>query len=318
MTNDKSKALAQIDPSYPAQVPQSTGIVQRGDTFAGASEKKATDRQREILCAKVDPASVRILPDTGSLYLDWRWYADRLTDAFGPMGWSLLPTVDSSNNPNPPMIKDDVAYREFFLKVEGRFVGSALGECGYKPTNKRMTFGDAVEGAKSNSLSRCCKVLSMARELYDEAWREAWLAQYAVAVHVGADKVHWRKATAQPFRDEGRHARICPCAECRKSGGTQAKQPAKKADAAPFIAVITAVSKSPKPASGGQHWYTIGYAVDGKHSTCSTFSESDADLALSCSRKKQSAMIALIEKRDPQTGQVYYNLKSIEPIVEQS
>jgi len=127
--------------------------IEKGDVFAGAGELKASKAQTEALCAPISPGDVRILPDTASLYLPWSWYAGRLTAAFGPMGWALLPVTDSENNPKGPVARDNVMYREYILRCEGRFVASAVGECAYNPGNKRMTYGDAVEGARSNALS---------------------------------------------------------------------------------------------------------------------------------------------------------------------
>jgi hypothetical protein len=49
----------------------------------------------------------------------------------------------------------------------------AWGEQAYHANNKQMTYGDALEGAKSNAIVRCGKELGIAREL----WRRAYLEE---------------------------------------------------------------------------------------------------------------------------------------------
>lgn len=229
--DQRGKAIA-----LPQQHPSAGTIIsiQKGDIFKGAGEEAVSKDEAKVLCAPVDSRDVRILPDTASLYLPWSWYADRLTRTFGPMGWSLLPVTDQENNPKAPVAKDNVLYREFVLRARGRFVATAIGECGYNPTNARMTYGDAVEGAKSNALSRCCKVLGMAPEIYSEGWREDWIKENAVCVWAmtwkGKQKL-WRRKRGLPLKDEQGHANPpCPCEECK--GG----KPSTALDGKPIIA----------------------------------------------------------------------------------
>lgn len=320
MTTKDEKALApykELPVAYPPG-PAPVGIVQRGDAFAGASEKRATEKQTAILCAPVDPKDAKILPDTGSLYLSWDWYANRLTQAFGPMGWSLLPAVDAQNNPIPPYIKGEVAYREFFLKVEGRFVASALGECAYRENNHRMTWGDAVEGARSNALARCCKGLGMASVLFDDEWREKWKAEYAIAVN-GRNGILWRKKITAPFRDEKGHAHeICPCVECgelRKRGSATANnEPLRKPKTVDADTMTVAHILSVVKSDSARAFYTIVFQPVGtKADQCTTYSESHADIALSCKNGNQVARLTL--SRQP-AG--HFGLKGIEPHVEKS
>lgn len=251
----------EIDPTHGTLIK-----IDKGDIFKGAGEQAVTKKQAEILCAPVDTADVRILPDTASLYLPWSWYADRLTRAFGPMGWSLLPVTDEQNNPKPPVCRDNVMYREFILRAEGRFISSAMGECGYNPSNARMTYGDAVEGAKSNALSRNCKQLGMAPEIYSEGWREQWIKENAVCVVVmgfKGRKEYWRRKNAIRFKDEQGHANPpCPCEDCAKGAPTNARDgkpilkapvqkvkpeaaptPAQEPQEGPFVAPLTEVMK---------------------------------------------------------------------------
>lgn len=256
-------AVRSVDPQYP---PGTLIKIEKGDVFAGASEQRLDEKRTAILCAPVDPDDVRILPDTASLYLPWSWYADRLTRTFGPMGWSLLPVTDEQNNPKAIVVRDDVIYREYILRAEGRFVASAVGECAYRPSNKRMTYGDAAEGARSNALSRCCKGLGMAPEIYSEGWREEWIAANAICVIVATYKGReelWRRAKGLPIRGEQGHAHPpCPCAACR-SGAPNMARDGKPIIASPKARAID-VPASPAPAKSEPVAERGGATADGK------------------------------------------------------
>jgi hypothetical protein len=52
-----------------------------------------------------------------------------------------------------------------------------MGEC---EARWGMSYASALEGARTDCLSRCCKDLGMASELWDKAWRDGWTAKYAV------------------------------------------------------------------------------------------------------------------------------------------
>jgi hypothetical protein len=54
-----------------------------------------------------------------------------------------------------------------------------------------MTYADACEGAKSNSLARNCKLLGMTLELWDKEWADNWKRDHATKV--GGD---WVKKSA--------------------------------------------------------------------------------------------------------------------------
>lgn len=221
---DPKKAIIPLSPSYSAQ-PGTVVSITRSDPYAGAGDKPASHKQAEILCAPMsddDRRMAKVLPHTGAVYLSWSWYAHRLTMAFGPMGWSLLPVMDEQGRPLPAKVENDVMYREYILRADGRYVASAIGECAYKATNRNMTYGDCAEGARSNALSRCCKSLGMVPQLYDDDWRAAWLKEFCIAVvarpYASARELQtmWRKKTAMPFNGEQGHAvGECPCEDCR-------------------------------------------------------------------------------------------------------
>ena len=57
----------------------------------------------------------------------------------------------------------------------GRWVSQATGGC----DSSYMSHADQVESAKTDCLTKCCKDLGMATELWEKTWREAWQAEYA-------------------------------------------------------------------------------------------------------------------------------------------
>lgn len=127
------------------------------------------------LTAPINPEDVEIKPD-GIVYLPGIFYRQRLMEAFGPGGWAIAAR-------RPPQTRSSgggelvVFYGALFAL--GRFVGEAGGQCVYWPKNRGMTYADALEGAKTDCITRCCKDLGIAKELWDPGWRTQWQAKYA-------------------------------------------------------------------------------------------------------------------------------------------
>lgn len=129
----------------------------------------------KVLEEALDPNDVKIRPD-GLVYLPWTWYNKKLNRAFGILKWGLIPQ-------GSPQIKEmgntTLIVWLNWLVVRGVPVSMAGGETSYQPKNFTMSYGDAVEGARSNSLARNCKNLGMAIELWDADWVENWKKEYA-------------------------------------------------------------------------------------------------------------------------------------------
>lgn len=168
-------------------VPRSGVLMQIDVRQIGTLEvdQKAID----VLSQELNPNDVQIRPD-GLLYLPWTWYNKRLNDAFGLFQWGLIPQ-------GAPQFTDQgntvlVVWLNW-LVVKGHPVSMAGGETSYQPSNYTMSKGDAIEGARSNSLARNCKNLGMAMELWDKEWVEAWKKQFAETYKGKNDKTLWRK-----------------------------------------------------------------------------------------------------------------------------
>jgi uncharacterized glyoxalase superfamily protein PhnB len=124
--------------------------------------------QRAILFAPVNPDEVLIRPD-GLVYLSWTAYVKRLRDAFGTQ-WSLMPRGN-------PAVRDGMVMAAYYLCIQGKVAGYAVGEA---QQQGQMTYGDVLESAKSNALTRLCKGMGISLELWDPSFVRTWKAKYAI------------------------------------------------------------------------------------------------------------------------------------------
>ena len=137
-----------------------------------AGTLEINEEQRKILQEPVKEDKIQIRPD-GLVYLSWIEYQSRLDEAFGS-AWSLVPQGMPKYDRNTNLI-----LWGFYLIIKGKFVDFAIGQNEYIDTNRTMTYGDAIEGAKSNALMRCCKRLGIGLELWDRDYVEKWKEKYA-------------------------------------------------------------------------------------------------------------------------------------------
>lgn len=161
-----------------------------------------TQKQEVILYEPVDEKDVEIRPD-GLVYLPWMEYVSRLRKAFG-MSWAIIPQG------MPKYMKEnEMIYWGFYLVIQGSFSGFAIGEQKYQPSNATMSYGDAVEGCKSNALMRLCKGLGISLELWKPSFVREWKEKYAESYpgvypdgkqmkdRFGRPKMLWKKKDAE-------------------------------------------------------------------------------------------------------------------------
>jgi hypothetical protein len=67
----------------------------------------------------------------------------------------------------------------FWLVINGKPSGFAMGQQEYHANNPTMTYGDAIEGAKSNAGMRLCKDIGIGLELWKPNFTRAWKKKYA-------------------------------------------------------------------------------------------------------------------------------------------
>lgn len=81
-------------------------------SFYGASVKPVTEEQFNILMRPLKMMDIEVKPD-GVVYLPEIKYRRRLNEAFGPMGWCLIPRGEA-------VIGDSIVTREYALIINGR------------------------------------------------------------------------------------------------------------------------------------------------------------------------------------------------------
>lgn len=151
-----------------------------------------TKEQKEILFAPPDPDDIEIRPE-GLVYLPWMHYATRLRKAF-PLQWTMIPQ-------GLPQIQKNLICWGWYLVIQGKLMGFAIGETEYRPNNPIMSFSDACEGAKSNALMRLCKGLGITLELWNPSYCKAWKTQHAESWRepdkkTGKMVTRWKKKTS--------------------------------------------------------------------------------------------------------------------------
>ncbi len=234
--------------------------------YAGTIE--ISEVQKKILFAPVDPESVEIRPD-GLVYLPWMAYVERLRDAFG-IGWAIIPRA-------MPKLEGGSMYWAFYLMIQGKLAGFAIGEQQYQPNNRNMSYSDASEGAKSNALMRLCKGIGISLELWKPSFIRAWKAKYAEE-YDDQGKKKWRRKDRKIEEAE-------VVGEVNSEGNDQ-PPPASS------LPIITSLIDSVTKRDGVKNDkpYTV-YTLHIGDQKITTFSETLAKTAKEFVTKKESAVI---------------------------
>ena len=110
-------------PRHPVEYTRSTVDINWHESFYGISTKVVTPKQHAILARPVETEDIEVKPD-GIVYLPEVKYRRRLNEAFGPMGWGMVPRGE-------PVVGRTIVTREYALIVDGRYV---FNHCA--PTNQ--------------------------------------------------------------------------------------------------------------------------------------------------------------------------------------
>jgi len=168
------------------KVPQASVVEMLLDT---AGTLKLTDEQRGVVFAKVDPDAVEIRED-GIVYLPAVEYKQTLCEAFG-LEWAIVP-----ESPKPVEV-DGVILWGFHLFVQGQPLAFAWGEQKYQKGSYMMSYGDAMEGAKSNAIMRLCKQIGVAQDLWRPSfirrWKKENAEEYEGIDRQGKKRMMWRR-----------------------------------------------------------------------------------------------------------------------------
>lgn len=116
------------------------------------------------------------------IYIEHAFLRDRLNQVFGPGQWAVIPRNRwaedfSFTNKYKQVVQASRVYVEAMLLVRGCFVAEAVGDMVYYKNNEGQNYGDAVEGAKTAALRRCCKELGVGLQAWKKDWCEGWWAR---------------------------------------------------------------------------------------------------------------------------------------------
>lgn len=118
------------------------------------------------------------------IYIEHAALRERLDQVIGMGQWCMIPIrrweeqfdyqKDEWSNGRRTgqqiTVKGSHVYVDGIMLIRGAFVASAIGEMTYYPDNHTQNYGDAVEGAETAALRRCCKRLGIGLQ----AWRKDW------------------------------------------------------------------------------------------------------------------------------------------------
>lgn len=105
-----------------ANTAEAGATIDWANSFHGISSKPVTEEQFNVLMQPLNERDIEVKPD-GIIYLPEIKYRRRLNEAFGPMGWGLIPKGDA-------VVGDSIVTREYALIVDGRYVlNHALQTC---------------------------------------------------------------------------------------------------------------------------------------------------------------------------------------------
>lgn len=178
------------------------------DQYLGVATKPFEKDVQAILNRDFKWDDIEITPD-GVVYGPGVRYRTRLDEAFGQGRHGMVRKTEWSD----PRTHGNTIMATFHLVVDGRYINESTGGMTYHPTNKRMTYDDAIEGATTNAMMRCCKKLGVGAKLWDPNYTRQWKRDHAISVWCvnqtdGKSKQIWRRvddpdAINWPWKERG-------------------------------------------------------------------------------------------------------------------
>lgn len=170
------------------------------DVFTGIAASPFSAEAQAILGAPLTDDEISVLSDSGILYMSGEAVRQRLQRAFGIGGWAIKPiytfvdkdAVDKNNKPQPKVFYTGQ------LWILGRFVAESTGDGNWIKTNAKSDYGTALEGAKTNCISRCCKDIGVWGELRNKEFTKAWSAKNVI----NSPRDGWIKRPKQPINKQ--------------------------------------------------------------------------------------------------------------------
>ncbi len=176
-----------------------SNINQEIDIYNGASMLIVSKEESEKLLTPFDENIIEIRPD-GLIYLPQTFWRQRLNQVFGIGQWAIIP----KNTIKDP--EKNKFYYEGVLLIRGAYIATSVGEAEYHQTNRGQSWASVYEASKSDCITRCCKDLGIASELWQPKFSRAWVAKYAIQVDVidsyGNQKKQWRRIDQPALKGE--------------------------------------------------------------------------------------------------------------------
>lgn len=138
------------------------------------------------------------------IYIEHAFLRERFNQVIGLGQWSLIARsrwaeeFTTRGGPNRPPTAGSRVYVEAMLVVRGCFVGEAIGEMEYYPSNASQNYGDAVEGAKTAAFRRCAKEFGVGLQAWKKDFGDGWWARRRAATSKQPQAAPVRRETQSP------------------------------------------------------------------------------------------------------------------------
>jgi len=167
-------------PTTPAQAKVDAIAALTMSAYGKAGTLQLTDEEKKALQADFPDDAFQ--PGAGGkerlIYIEHAALRQRLNQVLGIGQWALVPrnrwAQDYTTQGNK---RASTVYVEAMLIVRGCFVAEAVGDMNYFPDNPSTNYGDAVEGAKTAALRRCCKEFGVGLQAWHKDFGDGWWAR---------------------------------------------------------------------------------------------------------------------------------------------
>lgn len=190
-----------VVPAEQMQIP--IGKAEALALYSSASTLQLTAEESTAMMKQFDDEEIEIRPD-GHIYLPQSYYRNRLNETVGIGQWGLVTkgTTQMVTPGKAPGAPDKIKLLfNGILVIRKCFVAEAVGEAELHDNNDNQSLATVWESAKSDCITRCCKDLSIAKQIYQPTYVREWQNKYAIQVWADQKK-RWRKKTAAPLRGE--------------------------------------------------------------------------------------------------------------------
>ncbi len=136
------------------------------------------------------------------LYIEHAALRDRFNSVLGLGQWAII--VRETWNESFKSSKGTQGTRVYaraMLLVRGCYVGEAVGDMDYYPSNGSQNYGDAFEGAKTAAFRRCAKEFGVGLQAWRKGFGDAWRERKYAA----REKEQLRPEPAKPNGNGGSH-----------------------------------------------------------------------------------------------------------------